>query len=576
MDLKSLMENKPVFYGVIAGVAAIAIVLIIAVFSLAFGGKGANGAKPVEKSKEIAQEEITIIETDKTGLAVEIQALLGRNGIKTRRDSTGTKSKVVLSKKDKITEDVRDKAIILLVESGLLDEHTGLEIFDKGDFTSTKEDKRIRLIRAMNGELSRLIRKISPIKNAQVFVSVPEQSLFSSQQKPITATVQVQLETGDRLDSMKVKAITNLLLGAIQGLKAEDISITDTNGVVYSSIIGGANDALAKVEENDKYMQQKVSAQLDRLVGPGNYVVTVSTFLTQAPVEKTSIIYDPSSKTAVNEQGFTEKLGDTSADNNSAVNAVSVYLPYGVPSSGQNSSQDRKYVRQAHETQYGVTKTQINEYTREGVIEEISIAVSLDQSAVPMSMTLNDLKALIARAASPLVNPDNVSIAFIESTNPILAPESQNKLPTPSESGNPWWVVGLALLIGLGFGLKYIANRVKAEQDKHNMELSQLREKAKEQERQLHDVNTKAQELIQRQAAMAQNLIEQQNLQKLQAQQAAAAMQAQAQAQAQAAQRQQTQGNDNIDDTISELAADYSGLDDADAVDKLKSWIEAS
>src|SRR5699024_1624836 len=204
-----------------------------------------------------------------------------------------------------------------------------------------------------------------------------------------------------------------------------------------------------KIEENDRYMQQKVATQLDRLVGKGNYVVTVSTFLTQAPVEKTSIIYDPTSKAAVSEQGFTEKLGDNTNDTNSAINAVSVYLPYGVPTSGQNSSQDRKYVRQAHETQYGVTKTQVNEYMGEGAIEEISIAVSLEQSAIPMSMTIQDLKTLIAHAASPLVDPENVSIAFVESANPILAPDSPNRLPKPEESGNHWWVVGLALLVGL-------------------------------------------------------------------------------------------------------------------------------
>ena len=72
----------------------------------------------------------------------------------------------------------RDRAILAIVKSGLVDEHIGLEIFDKGDFTSTKEDKKIRLIRAINGELSRLVRKIPPIENAQVFFFFPEQSLF--------------------------------------------------------------------------------------------------------------------------------------------------------------------------------------------------------------------------------------------------------------------------------------------------------------------------------------------------------------------------------------------------------------
>ncbi len=52
--------------------------------------------------------------------------------------------------------------------------------------------------------------------------------------------------TGKTLDNMKIKAITNLLLGAVQGFEADNISITDTNGNVYNSIIGGANDALSK------------------------------------------------------------------------------------------------------------------------------------------------------------------------------------------------------------------------------------------------------------------------------------------------------------------------------------------
>ena len=56
----------------------------------------------------------------------------------------------------------RDRALLAIVKSGLMDQNVGLEIFDKGDFTSTKEDKRIRLIRAVNGELSRLIPQNPP------------------------------------------------------------------------------------------------------------------------------------------------------------------------------------------------------------------------------------------------------------------------------------------------------------------------------------------------------------------------------------------------------------------------------
>ena len=118
------------------------------------------------------------------------------------------------------------------------------------------------------------------------------------------------MPSGERLDNMKVKAISNLLLGAVHGLTSDNISITDTNGTVYNSIIGASDDAIAKIEENDKYMQSKVNAQLDKLLGKGNYVATVSTFLTQAPIEKSSILYDPERKTSVTEQHFKESLGD--------------------------------------------------------------------------------------------------------------------------------------------------------------------------------------------------------------------------------------------------------------------------
>ncbi len=567
MDFKKILENKPLFYGIIAGIVIVVLLFTITLTAVISSSAKKSGSAQVVQEKVI-KEPLDLFTTDKIGQALEVQALLAREGIHAQRKVDGTKSTVYLAE---YTMSERDRALLAIVKSGLIDEHTGLEIFDKGDFTSTKDDKKIRLVRAINGELSRLIRKIPPIENAQVFISIPEQTFFASQQKPITATVQVTIPSGERLDNMKVKAITNLLLGAVQGLEPSNISITDTNGTVYNSIIGASDDALSKIEENDKYMQSKVASQLDRLVGKGNYVVTVSTFLTQAPVEKTSIIYDPNQKTSVSEQNFTEKLGDNTSDVSSATNAVSTYLPYGVPNSGSNSSQDRKYVRQAQETQYGVTKTQVNEYTKAGVIEEISIAVSLEESSIPMSMTISELKELIAHAASPKVNPENVSIAFVESNSPILAPDEGPNLPKPEESGNPWWLVGAILLTGLGFGLKHIMQKVRKEAQKQEEELALLRKKAQEQEKQLNDVNMKAAELIQKQAQMAQNLIEQQNLH--------AAAIAQAAAQAQGVQVQQvapppavSQGD--IKETLDELSMDFNDIDENEAAEKLKNWIE--
>ena len=356
-DLKQITENKPLLYTIVSCAAMFVLVVVLMLFVLTSvntsGGKsGGNVDKQIRSSEKVIKNDpVTLFSTDNPGKALEVQALLAREQIVATKVDNGSKQAVILKE---YTQDQRDRALLAIVKSGLLDEHTGLEIFDKGDFTSTKDDKKIRLVRAINGELSRLIRKIPPIENAQVFVSIPEQTFFSSEQKPITATVQITMPSGERLDNMKVKAISNLLLGAVNGLTADNISITDTNGTVYNSIIGASDDAIAKIEENDKYMQSKVNAQLDKLLGKGNYIATVSTFLTQSPIEKSSILYDPKQKTSVSEQEFRENLGDSHNDSTSSgLSPVSVQVPAGIQTGIQNgaSSQDRKYSRTATETQ---------------------------------------------------------------------------------------------------------------------------------------------------------------------------------------------------------------------------------
>ena len=556
MDFQKILENKPLLYGVIGAVVLI-LALFVTIGIVSSSSKPSNGT---EITGEPLKADVDLLTTDNAGKAIEIQALLAKYDIAVSRRLDGTKSILYLKKGDCKTgrkacyTTDRDQALIQIVQSGLMDQNVGLEIFDKGDFTSTKEDKKIRLSRAINGELSRLIRRINGIENASVFISIPEHTMFTSMQKPVTATVQITLAKGDketRLDQVKVKAITNLLLGSVTGLTAENIAITDTNGNTYHSIMDAEDEMLQRLEENDKYMTSKVNQQLDRLIGQGNYVATVSTFLRQAPVEKYTIDYDPNRKASVTEQTFSEGLGDRTNDSNKNVNAVSVYLPNGLPNGTSDSSQNRNYSRTARETQYGVTKTQTNEYIKPGVVEDISIAVTLDKNALPANTTLEELKELIAKAASPKVNPDNVSIAFSDSTDPYLASDRPANLPKPDETGNPWWLAIALSAIGLIIVFKAVSNKVQQVQEANRREVEMLRQKTAQQEQQLSDINQRAAQLTERQSELAQGLVEQQQRGYIQQQNPA-----------------------QLADTLSNLSAELSNADDDEAGEKIKSWIE--
>ena len=554
MDFKKLLENKILLASIIGGIVLLLVVFIICGTVAASNKANKEG---IDVSKEPLKEDVDLLTTDNMGKALEIQALLAKNNIVASRIVDGTKSVLRLKKGDctpgmkRCTTEQRDRAIMVIVESGLYDQNVGLEIFDKGDFTSTKEDKKIRLVRAMNGELARLIKRIDGINDASVFISIPEQSMFSANQKPVTATVQLSVATGQVLSMSTIKAVSNLLLGSVSGLTAANISITDTNGHVYNSMVDAQSEMLERLQENDKYMQEKVQAQLNRLVGSGKYVVTVSTFLKQAPVEKFTISYDPNSKTAVNEQTFSEGLGDQTTDVNKNSNAVSVYLPNGLPAGSSDSSQNRSYQRTARETQYGVTKVQTNEYISPGSIEEISIAVTLEKDALPVELTLEELKDLVAHAASPKAKAENVTIAFADSLDPFMAGDKNVKAPIKASHGNPWWLAIVLLFFGLLFGHNMLTNRIKSAKAAQEEEIEKLREQNETQEKQIKDLSVNAANLIKGQTQIQQDLLEQQ------AKPVSIPVSAA-----------------EIREALRDLRRDLEGVDEAETGERVRSWIE--
>jgi len=541
---QALSQNKPALIGIIV---TIIVVIVFAVFMMS-SSKGSK--EEAIKSPEI-KEEVPLMTTDSVGKALEIQALLAQEGIAVRKGGKGSKIELVLSPKDNITEDQKDMAIIHIVKSGLMDKNVGLEVFDKGDFTSSREDKRIRLSRAINGELARLIKKLPGINDASVFVSIPKDTIFTAMQQPATATIQLVVDSSeDKLDRNIIKSVINLIMGSVDNLLAENISITDTNGNVYSSVEDASANMLDMQEEKDTYMKRKINAQLDRLLGKGNYVVTVSTYLREIPVETAKITYNPQDSTVGSKQKFTEDLGDRSQDRSKMSNAVSSFLPGGLPS--PESSQNRNYARNAEEYSYKVGQTQTTELKKPGILEEISIAVTINQGSIPAEMTIEQLKGLIARTANPKASAQNVEIAFADNINPYLANERPVQKPEPENSGNPWWTVAALLGGGLILGLAFIGGRTKDAASKQQREIDHLLERTVNQEKALQDAHQKTNQLQNMQQQMYQNLT--------------------------TAQQQQPQAAiPDLRSTIQDIQENIEeDIDEKEFATTLKSWIETS
>ena len=243
-------------------------------------------------------------------------------------------------------------------------------------------------------------------------------------------------------------------------------------------------------------------------------------------------------------------MGDQTQDVNKNTNAVSVYLPNGLPAGSSDSSQNRSYSRTARETQFGVTKVQTNEYMSPGVLEEISIAVTLEKDALPVELTLEELKELVAHAASPKASPENVTIAFAESLDPFMAGDKNVKAPIKAEHGNPWWLAIVLLAGGLFFGHKALTQKINAAKAAQEEEMIRLREQNEAQEKQLKDLSVNAADLIAKQSQLQQGLIEQQNRPMMRS------------------------AGAEIRDALRELKHEFDGVDEAEAGEKIRSWVE--
>jgi len=556
-QIQALLQDKKML-GIIGG-ALLLLIMVASYFAFQGGGKKNAEDKPLDKDQQ------TLALITNSGKAIEIQALLARQGLHLLQEGEG--EKLTLKFEKDATQKDRDKALITLVQSGLMDKNVGLEAFDKGDLTASREEKRIKLIRSQQGELTRLIKKIDPIEDASVNIAIPEQSLFKSDEKPMSASVQVTVPVGTRLSKDKIRAITNLMVGSLQGLEAGHVSISDTNGNTYNSVLDPGSDMDDKIEEQDAYMKQKVTTQLDRLVGPGNFVVTVSTELRQAPKETMSQEYNPRGGVVSSKQAFNENLN--SRGGIGAGGPTTSFLPNSMAGTTANvgGGGGKDYLRNGVEVSYNNSKTQWVESRPVGMIEDISIAVTIDSSHMPTDMSLRDLQTLLARAASPKVMPENVSIARSDMQKNLPLNNHNHTAPpaeTPQDYTWLYWAGGaiafclvMIMLLSLQKGGK---NVVDESYLATQQELQHLRELANHQQAQLQATQQQTQMLLETQ-------------QQLQIQQQAQAMTA-----ATMLQQPQQPVTTDLQQTLQELRDVVSDeeLEDDNLDLQIKSWIESS
>lgn len=267
----------PVRIAIMAGVPILLIVITLFI-GMAIGG----GGKKKDIEENVNKNDVVLYRRMTQQSAGEAAGKLEEEKIPYKLVEDGT----ALS----VPKDRSDKARVALATAGLpKDGDPGFSLFDKSDFISTDFDKKIKLLRAMNGEIRRLIKQVDGVEDGAAMVTMPEDSLFQTEKKPVTAAVMIKMQPKRTLSPSQVDGLTHLIASAVPGLTTDNVTITDDLGNLLTqgmeanagnkedrTISRVLNMQMSLQRQKEQEIEHSLTGLLDQIVGRGKAVVRVS------------------------------------------------------------------------------------------------------------------------------------------------------------------------------------------------------------------------------------------------------------------------------------------------------------
>ncbi|MBZ7963556.1 flagellar basal-body MS-ring/collar protein FliF [Campylobacter sp. 2457A] len=269
---------------------------------------------------------------------------------------------------------------MFIASEGLIkDSRIGFEAFDQQQFGATDQDIAIKYRRALEGELSRTIETLEPIRSAVVHIAIPKDSVFTERQIPPTASVVVNVKEGLRLTAKQIDGIKNIVSAAVANLKKDNIKISDQRGIPLDD----KDNSDDLVREQIKYKSDQEKALEDKIIenlapfagGTDKVKVSVNIDFDFSKQESQSEIYDPNTVVRSEQTLNEERTGRKDREVQGVPGAVSNTGPVeGLDNKGEIDTYKKNQVTTNNE----ISKTITNTKKQFATIIRTSAAVTID------------------------------------------------------------------------------------------------------------------------------------------------------------------------------------------------------
>ena len=256
----------------------------------------------------------------------------------------------------------------------------GYEIFDNSSaLGQTDFVQNLNRQRALEGELARTIRSLDGVTFARVQLVMPKRQLFDEDEEQPSASVVIGLAGRDPAAD-QVRALQNLVAGAVPELKPERVTIVDQN----SRLLGGGDGsdvAGAEAEEHrtatEDEIKKRVKELVEGVVGPGKARVQVTADLDLSQVTTQEEKYDPDGQVVRSTQTTDDNSKQSDGTTAGQVSA-SANVPGTPGATNTNGSSGTSADRTEETTNYEISKTTKTTIVQPGTIKRLSVAVAVD------------------------------------------------------------------------------------------------------------------------------------------------------------------------------------------------------
>ncbi|WP_147535373.1 flagellar basal-body MS-ring/collar protein FliF [Bacillus marasmi] len=339
---------------------------------------------------------------------------------------------------------------------------------------------------AMQNKVADVLKYVDGIKNAEVILTLPEDSVFirQDQQENSTASVMVEVEPGVKLDSKQIQALYTLVSRGVPKLPLENITIMNQYSETLALEGGDEDDqSLDKYDKQRKIqkdVEQDIQRGLQSLLGTilGTNKVYVHTFVKMNfdKVKTEENLVQPSNENnegipISSERNSVSSTGGTKA-NGGVVGTGETDIP-GYVASEDGAGDGSSYEELQEKVNYEVNRIN-NQITKSPyVIDDITINVGVESNAsepnkLPQE-TLDNIRNVVSNTVRTALGHPELSDDEVEQRITIFPHKFEESESKKAEEALIWpWIAGGAaaavLLVG-GIVLWMMRRKRKAAQD---------------------------------------------------------------------------------------------------------------